>query len=47
MNVSTTSPAPENEIQFLLSLLRLSYLGQPEPQATGALEQMLPAKVVN
>jgi hypothetical protein len=47
MDVSTTSLAAENEIQFLLSLLRLSYLGQPAPQATGALEQLLPAKVVN
>jgi hypothetical protein len=47
MDVSTTSFAAENEIQFQLSLLRLSYLGQPEPQATGALEQLLPAKVVN
>lgn len=36
-----TSVAANNEIQFLLSLLRISYPGQPAPEATGAIEQLL------
>jgi len=47
MDRSTTPIAAENEIQFLLSLLRISYPGEAAPQATGTIEQLLPTKVIN
>ena len=47
MDRSTTPIAVENEIQFLLSLLRISYPGEAAPQATGTIEQLLPAPTVH
>jgi hypothetical protein len=44
MDSSATPLAAQSEIQFLLSLLRISNPGQPAPQATGAIEQLLTAK---
>lgn len=35
---------PADEIQFLLSLLRISFPGQPETRAAGDLERMLARK---
>jgi hypothetical protein len=43
MDRSTTSPDAQNEIEFLLSLLRISYPGETAPQAAGAIEQLLTA----
>jgi hypothetical protein len=46
MDGSTTSLAAQNEIQFLLSLLRISYPGQPAPHATDVIEHLLPAPAI-
>lgn len=41
------SHAAQNEIQFLLSLLRISNPGQPAPEASDAIERLLETKKVN
>lgn len=37
-------PAPANEIQFLLSLLRISFPGEPASPESHAIEELLAAK---
>jgi hypothetical protein len=41
MDRSVNTPNVENEIQFLLSLLRISNPGQPAPQASDVIEGIL------
>ena len=46
MDHSATSLDARNEINFLLSLLRISYPGEPLPEAAGAIEQLLTVKAL-
>jgi hypothetical protein len=41
------SAAAQSEIQFLLSLLRISYPGEPAPRASDMIERLLASKSVN
>ena len=43
MDRSAIIPDATQEIQFLLSLLRISYPGETAPRAVCAIEQLLPA----
>jgi hypothetical protein len=47
MDRPVNSAAAQSEIQFLLSLLRISYPGEPAPPASDAIARLLPAKSVN
>ena len=47
MDRPVNSAAAQSEIQFLLSLLRISYPGEPAPQASHAIERLLASKSVN
>lgn len=44
MDQSAISLEAQNEIRFLLSLLRISYPGEAAPRAAGAIEQLLPSR---
>jgi len=43
MDRPVTSPEVVSEIRFLLSLLRISYPGEPAPRASGVIEGMFQA----
>ncbi len=43
MDRSAAFPDATHEIQFLLSLLRISYPGETAPRAVGVIEQLLPS----
>jgi hypothetical protein len=47
MDGSTSSLTAQDEIQFLLSLLRISNPGQPAPHAIDAIEHLLPPTPVH
>jgi hypothetical protein len=46
MDHSATSLDAQHEIDFVLSLLRISYPGEALPEATGAIEQLLTVKAL-
>ncbi len=46
MDYFATSLDARNEIEFLLSLLRISYPGDAMPEAAGAIDQLLTVKAL-